>query len=70
LGDIKNSLFFDTSNPKENKLIFPGANSIVLHSLSASFENEKIQNFISALAGSKGIICMAQSYNKRYLAWS
>lgn len=38
-GEVKGSLFLDTNNPKENKLIFPAANTIVLNNLSASFEN-------------------------------
>jgi hypothetical protein len=60
----------DNSNTKENKLIFPAANTIVLNNLSASFENEKIQTFIDTLQGSKGITTLAQSQNKRFLAWS
>ena len=36
-GEFKNSLFLDNTNPKENKLIFPPANTIVLNNLSASF---------------------------------
>lgn len=69
-GEIKNSLFLDNNNAKENKLIFPAANTIVLNNLSASFENEKVQSFIDTLPGSKGIITLAQSQNKRFLAWS
>ena len=69
-GEIKNGLFLDNSGTKEYKLIFPAANSIVLNSLSASFENEKVQNFINTLPGSRGITTLAQSQNRRYLAWS
>lgn len=36
-GEIKNSLFLDNSTSKENRLIFPAANTIVLNTLSASF---------------------------------
>jgi hypothetical protein len=36
-GEIKNSLFFGTATNKENKLIYPAANTIVLNNLSASF---------------------------------
>jgi hypothetical protein len=60
----------DSSSSKENRLIFPAANTIVLNTLSTSFENEKAQNFISTLAGSKGITTLTQSQNKRFLAWS
>lgn len=42
----------------------------MLNTLSASFENEKVQSFISALPGSKGITTITQSQNKRFLAWS
>jgi hypothetical protein len=48
-GEIRNSLFLDLSNLKEGKLIFPAANTIVLNTLSASFENEKVQSFINTL---------------------
>jgi len=69
-GEIKNSLFLDNNNAKDNKLVFPAANTIVLNNLSASFENEKIQSFIATLPGSRGITTLAQSQNKRFLAWS
>lgn len=36
-GELKNSLFLDVGSGKDNKLIFPAANTIVLNTLSASF---------------------------------
>ena len=38
-GEVKNSLFLNTSAHRENRLIFPAANSIVLNTLSTSYEN-------------------------------
>lgn len=38
-GEFKNSLFFDLTNTKENKLIYPSCNSIAFNMLSASYEN-------------------------------
>ena len=70
MGEMRNSLFLESGVGRDNKLIFPAANSIVLNHLSASFENEKAQAFISCLQGSKGITTIAQSQNKRFLAWS
>ena len=37
--------------------------------MTTSFENDRTQTFINALPGSKGITCLAQSQNKKYLAW-
>lgn len=68
---MKNSLFIHTTvGNKDNKLIYPASNTIVLNSLSSSYENEKAQSFFPALPGSKGITTMAQSFNRKYLAWS
>ena len=69
-GELKNSIFLDSGPTRENRLIYPAANTIAFNTLSASFENEKTQSFIPALLGSQGISCIAQSQNKKYLAWS
>lgn len=69
-GELKNSIFLDQSTPNETKLVYPAANTIAFNMLSASFENEKTQSFIPALLGSQGITCIAQSQNKKYLAWA
>lgn len=69
-GELKNSIFLDCGPNRENKIIYPAANTIAFNTLSASFENEKTQSFIPALPGSQGITCIARSQNKKYLAWS
>lgn len=70
-SDFKNSLFLGPDRPdKENKLIFPGSNSIVLNSMSGNYENERAQTFFHTVPGSKGITCITQSHNRRFLAWS
>lgn len=75
-SDFKNSLFFGPdrqekeSQGKDNKLMFPAANSIVINNLSGNYENERVQSFFHTLPGSRGINCIAQSPNKKYLAWS
>lgn len=68
-GEYKNSLFLDTDPNRDKKLIFPSANTIAFNALTTSYENDRNQSFISALSGSKGITCLAQSQNKKYLAW-
>lgn len=55
---------------KDNKLIFPGANSIVVNALSSNFDSEKSQSFYHTVPGSRGITCMTQSNNKKLLAWA
>ena len=37
VGEMRDSLFLETGTGRENKLIFPGANSIVLNTLSSSY---------------------------------
>ena len=73
-ADIRNGLFLypekDTQAVRENKLIFPGANSIVVNTLSSNFDSERTQAFFHTVPSSKGITCMAQSSNKKLLAWA
>ena len=68
-GEYKNCIYLDTGANRENKLIYPSANTIAFNTLTTSFENDRSQTFINALPGSKGITCIAQSQNKKYLAW-
>jgi len=38
-GEIKNSIFVDSSPNRDKKLIYPAANTISFNTLSASYEN-------------------------------
>jgi hypothetical protein len=38
-GQIRNSIFVDPNPLKENRLIYPSANTIAFNTLSISFEN-------------------------------
>lgn len=75
-SDFKNSLFLGPEKQerepqgKDNKLIFPGANGIVLNNLSGNYENKRDPSFFHTLPGSRGINCIAQSPNKKFFAWS
>jgi hypothetical protein len=68
-GEINNSIFLDSDPNREKKLIYPSANTLALSSLTSSYENDRNQAFITALPGSKGITCLAQSHDKKFLAW-
>ena len=73
-ASIKNGLFLyperEGQPVRENKLVFPGANSIVANTLSSNFESERSQTFFHTIPGSKGVTCMTQSSNRKLLAWA
>lgn len=61
-GDIRNNIL---QHSEPNRFVYPAANSLVVYN-----SENRTQQILPTLGGTRGVTCIAVSPTRRYIAWS